>query len=49
MTCTIRAPFVREPGKGPIQTQDTPGGPPMSILEAAQKSADCKIVAPGPQ
>jgi hypothetical protein len=49
MTCTIRAPFVREPGKGPIQTQDTPGGPPITILEAAQKSADCKIVAPRPE
>lgn len=46
MTCTIRAPFVREPGKGPIQTQDPPGGQLITILEAAQKSADCKIVAP---
>jgi hypothetical protein len=49
MTCTIRAPFVREPGKGPIQTQDAPGGPPITILEATQKLADCKIVAPRPE
>ena len=46
MTCTIRAPFVREPGKGPIQTPDPAGGAPVTILEAVQKSADCKILAP---
>ncbi len=46
MTCTIRAPFVREPGKGPIQTEDPAGGAPITILEAVEKTADCKIVAP---
>ena len=46
MTCTIRAPFVREQGKGPIQTQDPPGGALVTILEAVQKSADCKVVSP---
>ncbi len=45
MTCAIRAPFVREPGKGPIQTPDPAGGPPVTILEAVQTSAVCKAVA----
>lgn len=44
MTCSIRAPFVREQGKGPIQSQD--GGTPITILEAVQKAADCKVVSP---
>ena len=45
MTCSIRAPFVREQGK-PIQSPDPAGGAPVTILEAVQKSTDCKVVSP---
>jgi hypothetical protein len=44
--CTVRAPFMEEEGKGPIRTEDSLGGGPVTILDAVQKSADCKVEHP---
>jgi hypothetical protein len=46
MACTIRAPYMREEGKGQIQTEDSPGGGPVTILDAVQTSTDCKVIRP---
>ncbi|MFZ5689892.1 MAG: hypothetical protein ACOY5F_01420 [Pseudomonadota bacterium] len=42
MTCTYRAPFVREEGKAGIRRQSVVGGP-VTILSATQTSSDCKV------
>ncbi|HWV54742.1 hypothetical protein [Pseudorhodoplanes sp.] len=44
MTCTYRAPFVREEGKGNIRTQSSVVGGPITILSASQTSSDCKVM-----
>lgn len=43
MTCTYRAPFVREEGKGNIRSKQSVVGGPVTILSATQKSSDCKV------
>jgi hypothetical protein len=42
MTCSLRAPFVREEGKTTRMKQGAVGGPVM-ILSATEKSANCRI------
>jgi hypothetical protein len=42
MTCSYRAPFVREEGKQVRMKQGVVGGP-VTILSATQTSADCKV------
>jgi hypothetical protein len=37
---------MREEGKGQIQTEDSPGGGPVTILDAVQTSTDCKVIRP---
>ncbi len=44
MTCTYRAPFVREDGKGNIRSKQSVVGGPVTILSATQKSSDCKVI-----
>jgi hypothetical protein len=43
MTCTYRAPFVREEGKGNIRSENSVVGGPVTILSATQTSSDCKV------
>ncbi len=43
MTCTYRAPFVREEGKGNIRTQSSVVGGPVTVLNATQTGSDCRI------
>jgi hypothetical protein len=43
MTCTYRAPFVREEGKGNIRSKQSVVGGPVTVLSATQKSSDCKV------
>lgn len=47
LRCTIRAPFMREQGKE-IRTNSVAGGP-VTVLNAVQKSADCKLTRQDPQ
>lgn len=42
MTCSYRAPFVREEGKNTRMQQSVVGGP-VTILSATQTSSDCRI------
>jgi hypothetical protein len=42
MTCSFRAPFVREDGKNTRMKQSVVGGP-VTILSATQTSSDCRI------
>lgn len=42
MTCSYRAPFVREDGKQVRMKQGVVGGP-VTILSATQTSSDCKV------
>jgi hypothetical protein len=42
MSCTYRAPFVREEGKGNIQRDAIVGGQ-VTILSATQTSSDCRV------
>jgi hypothetical protein len=42
MTCSYRAPFVREEGKNTRMQQGVVGGP-VTILSATQTSSDCKV------
>ena len=43
MTCTYRAPFVREEGKGDIRAQESVVGGPVTVLNATQTSSDCRV------
>lgn len=43
MTCSYRAPFVREEGKGNIRSETSVVGGPVTILNATQTSSDCKV------
>lgn len=43
MKCTIRAPFVREDGAQNIRTADSVVGGPVTVLSAAQRSAECRV------
>jgi hypothetical protein len=43
MTCTYRAPFVREEGKS-IRTGASVVGGDVTILSATQTSSDCKVI-----
>ena len=42
MTCSYRAPFVREEGKNTRMQQGVVGGP-VTILSATQTGSDCRI------
>ena len=42
MTCSYRAPFVREEGKQVRMQQGVVGGP-VTVLSATQTSSDCKV------
>jgi hypothetical protein len=42
MTCTYRAPFVREDGKNVRMKQGVIGGP-VTILSATQTGSDCRV------
>ena len=42
MTCSYRAPFVREEGKNVRMKQGVVGGP-VTILSATQTSSDCRV------
>ena len=42
MTCTYRAPFVREDGKNVRMQQGVVGGP-VTILSATQTGSDCRV------
>jgi hypothetical protein len=42
MTCTYRAPFVREEGKAGIRRDGVVGGQ-VTILSATQTSSDCRV------
>lgn len=42
MTCSYRAPFVREEGKGGIRRESVVGGS-VTILSATQTSSDCRV------
>jgi hypothetical protein len=42
LTCSYRAPFVREEGKNTRMQQSVVGGP-VTILSATQTGADCKV------
>jgi hypothetical protein len=42
MTCSYRAPFVREEGKNVRMQQSVVGGP-VTILSATQTTSDCKV------
>ncbi len=41
--CSIRAPFVREEGAREIRTSQSVVGGPVTVLNAVQKSSDCKL------
>jgi hypothetical protein len=43
LKCTIRAPFVREEGAGPIRSSQSVVGGPVTVLNAVQKSSDCRL------
>jgi hypothetical protein len=43
MTCTYRAPFVREEGKGNIQSENSVVGGPVTVLSATQTGSNCRI------
>ena len=42
MTCSYRAPFVREEGKNVRMQQGVVGGP-VTILSATQTASDCRV------
>jgi hypothetical protein len=42
MTCSYRAPFVREEGKNVRMQQSVVGGP-VTVLSATQTSSDCRV------
>lgn len=42
LTCSYRAPFVREEGKNVRMQQGVVGGP-VTVLSATQTSSDCKV------
>jgi hypothetical protein len=43
MSCTFRAPFVREEGKQNVRMQKSVVGGPVSILSATQTGSSCKM------
>jgi hypothetical protein len=43
MTCTFRAPFVREEGKQNVRMPKSVIGGPVTVLSATQTGSDCKI------
>lgn len=43
MTCSYRAPFVREEGRSNIRSGTSVVGGPVTILSATQTSSDCKV------
>jgi hypothetical protein len=43
MTCTFRAPFLREEGKQNVRMQKSVVGGPVSVLSATQTGSGCKI------
>ncbi len=44
MTCTARAPFVREEGSTEIKTQESVVGGPVTFLKATEKSTKCRVI-----
>ncbi len=43
LTCTYRAPFVREEGKANIRSENSVVGGPVTILSATQTASDCRV------
>ena len=44
MTCTARAPLVREEGAAEIKSQQSVVGGPVTFLNAQERSTKCKII-----